>query len=154
MQEERSMMVLDVVTTVCIGLLIGTEFAVSVFINPILRKLDDGAQARAIGLFAKRLGFVMPFWYAGSLVLLIAGAVVRRHDAADGLLIAACAIWAAVIVATVLVLVPINSRMMQLDAKAFSAEAQRDHTKWDRWHRVRVAALAAAAVCFLVAVRV
>ena len=30
---------LDIVTTVCIGLLIGTEFAVAVFINPILRKL-------------------------------------------------------------------------------------------------------------------
>ncbi len=43
----------------------------------ILRKLDDGAQAQAIGLFAKRLGFVMPFWYAGSFLLLLAGTVVR-----------------------------------------------------------------------------
>lgn len=47
---------LDIVTTVCIGLLIGSEFAVSVFINPILRKLDDLAQANAIHLFARRLG--------------------------------------------------------------------------------------------------
>ena len=148
------MMVLDVVTTVCIGLLIGTEFAVSVFINPILRKLDDHAQAQAIGLFAKRLGFVMPFWYAGSLVLLIAGVVVRWHGVGDSMLIAACAIWAAVIVATLLALVPINNRMMQLDATAFPVEAQREHRTWDRWHRVRVGALTAAAVCFLVAVRV
>jgi uncharacterized membrane protein len=148
------MLVLDVVTTLCVGLLIGTEFAVSVFINPILRKLDDGAQARAIGLFARRLGFVMPFWYAGSLLLLLAGAAVRWREAGDALMIAACAIWAAVIVATVLVLVPINNRMMQLDAKVFPTEALREHRTWDRWHRVRVAALAAAAVCFLVAVRV
>jgi len=48
------MIVLDIVTAVCIGLLIGTEFAVSVFINPILRKLDDRAQAHAIRLFARR----------------------------------------------------------------------------------------------------
>lgn len=148
------MLVLNIATTLCIGLLLGTEFAVSVFINPILRKLDDGAQAQAIGLFAKRLGFVMPFWYAGSFLLLLAGTVVRWRGAGDALLIAACVIWAAVIVATLLVLVPINNRMMRLDAKAFPAEAQREHRKWDRWHRVRVGALAAAAVFFLVAVRV
>jgi uncharacterized membrane protein len=148
------MMVLDVVTTVCIGLMIGTEFAVSVFINPILRKLDDAAQAQAIGLFARRLGFVMPFWYAGSLLLLIAAAVVRWHEVGDSLAIAACAIWAAVIVATLLVLVPINNRMIKLEAKGFPEEAHREHRKWDRWHRVRVGALTAAAVCFLVAVGV
>ena len=148
------MLVLDIVTTVCIGLLIGTEFAVSVFINPILRKLDDGARAQAIGMFARKLGFVMPFWYAGSLLLLVSATVVRWHNADDGLLIAACAIWAAVIVGTLLVLVPINNRMMKLDAKAFPAEAQREHRKWDQLHRVRVGALTAAVVCFLVAVGV
>jgi hypothetical protein len=147
------MMVLDIVTTVCIGLLIGTEFAVSAFINPILRKLNDGAQAQAIAMFAQRLGFVMPFWYVGSLLLLAAATVVRWHAGA-ALLITACAIWVAVIVATLLVLVPINNRMMKLDAKAFPAEAQREHRKWDRLHRVRVGALTAAAVCFLVAVGV
>jgi hypothetical protein len=55
------MLALNVVTTLCIGLLIGTEFAVSAFINPILRKLDSRAQASAIRLFAKRLGTAMPF---------------------------------------------------------------------------------------------
>ncbi len=147
-------MVLDVVTTLCIGLLIGTEFAVSVFINPVLRKLEDGAQAQAIRLFARRLGTAMPFWYAACLLLLIAGAVLRRQESGEGLLIAACAIWAAVILATILVLVPINNRMMLLDGKAFSVEAQREHRRWDRLHRVRVGALTAAAVCFLVAVGV
>jgi uncharacterized membrane protein len=148
------MFVLDVVTTVCLGLLIGTEFSVSVFINPVLRRLDEQAQARATGLFARRLGSAMPFWYAGSLLLLIAGAVVRRQEAGDALLIAACVIWAAVIVATVLVLVPIANRMSRLDSDSFPPEAQREHQTWDRLHRVRVGALAAAAICFWVAVRV
>jgi uncharacterized membrane protein len=148
------MMILDVVTILCIGLLVGTEFAVSAFINPILAKLEEGAQAQAIGMFARRLGFVMPFWYAGSLLLLIAGAAIRWRATGDSLLIAACAIWVVVIVATLLLLVPINNRMMQLDTKAFPAAAQREHRKWERLHRVRVAALAAAAVCFLVAVGV
>jgi uncharacterized membrane protein len=148
------MMVLDIVTTVCVGMLIGTEFAVSAFINPILSRLDDGARAQAVGMFARKLGFVMPFWYAGSLLLLVAATVAHWHDAEEALLIAACAIWVAVIVATLLVLVPINNRMMQLDARAFPAEAQREHLKWDRLHRVRVGALTAAAVCFLLAVGV
>ena len=87
------MMILDVVTIVCIGLLIGTEFAVSAFINPILEKLDEAARAQAVGMFARRLGFVMPFWYAGSFVLLLAGTVARWQGRGRwSLLIAACAI--------------------------------------------------------------
>lgn len=54
---------LDIVSTVCVGLLIGTEFAVAVFINPILRKLGVREELRAIRLFAARLGAAMPFWY-------------------------------------------------------------------------------------------
>ncbi|HEY3770992.1 MAG TPA: DUF1772 domain-containing protein [Candidatus Angelobacter sp.] len=146
------MLALNVVTTLCIGLLIGTEFAVSAFINPILRKLDSRAQASAIRLFAKRLGTAMPFWYAASLLLLIGQAILRRQQSGDALLIAASTIWAAVIVHTLLVLVPINNRMMKLDSDALSAEEQRAHTKWDNLHRLRVAALVAAMVCCLVAI--
>jgi uncharacterized membrane protein len=146
------MLALNIVTILCIGLLIGTEFAVAVFINPILRKLDDRAQANAIRLFAKRLGTAMPFWYAASLLLLIGQAFLRRQESGDALLIAACAIWVAVIIHTLLVLVPINNRMIQLDSDAFSAEAQREHTKWDNLHRFRVAALVASMVCCLVAI--
>jgi uncharacterized membrane protein len=144
---------LDIVTTICIGLLIGTELAVSVFINPTLRKLDDHAQAQAIRLFARRLGGAMPFWYIASLLLLITEAIVRRHGSGELLRIFAGAIWAAVIIHTIIVLVPINNRMTQLDSNAFSPEEQREHEKWDSLHRWRVVALLGAWVCFLVAVR-
>lgn len=142
---------LYIATTICIGLLIGTEFAVSVFINPILRKLDDRSQAKAISLFAARLGHAMPFWYGLSLLLLILEAVAARHEHGNPLLIAACTIWLAVIVLTVLFLVPINNRMMQLDAESFPEEAQREHRRWDTLHRLRVAALVVAMACFLLA---
>ena len=144
---------LDIVITVCIGLLIGTEFAVSVFINPILHKLDDLEQAHAIRLFARRLGAAMPFWYAGSLLLLVTGAIVRRQEPGEVLLIGAGAIWIVVIIHTLLVLVPINNRMTRLDSNAFPPQAQRDHKKWDSLHRLRVVVLVAAMVCFLVAIR-
>jgi len=144
---------LDILTIVCLGLLIGNEFAVSAFVNPVLRMLEDHAQARAISLFAMRLGRAMPFWYAFSLLLLILEAIFRRHEYGLPLLIAATTIWVIVIILTVLFLVPINNRMMRLDSNSFPEEAQREHKKWDTFHRFRVLALIGALVCFLLAVR-
>jgi uncharacterized membrane protein len=143
---------LTILTTLCIGLLVGAELSVSVFINPILRRLDALTQAQAIRLFAGRLGAAMPFWYTASLLLLIIETIVYRQRSGEVLLITAGAIWAAVIILTLLVLVPINNRLAQLASNASLHEAQQEHDKWDRLHRFRVAALAAAMVCHLVAV--
>lgn len=142
---------LYIATTICIGLLIGTEFAVSVFINPVLQKLDDRAHAKAISLFATRLGHAMPLWYGLSLVLLIIETITERHEPGSTLLIASCAIWFAAILLSVLVLVPINNRMMRLDAKSFPQEAQREHQRWTTLHHLRVAALIVSMICFLLA---
>ena len=84
---------LDIVTTVSIGLLIGTEFAVAVFINPILRKLGAREELRAIRLFAAKLGAAMPFWYCGSFLLMIGEAILRHSENGFMLLIAAIVIW-------------------------------------------------------------
>ena len=146
------MIFLDVVTTVCIGLLIGTEFAVSVFINPILERLDTGTRLKTISFFAKRLGTAMPFWYALSLLLLITEAVLRRHTDGLSLLTAASALWLAVIALTLIFLVPINNRMMWLDANSGAEKSLKEHRKWDVLHRGRVAILATSMVCFLLAI--
>jgi uncharacterized membrane protein len=144
---------LDIVTTLCIGLLVGVELAVSAFINPVVWKLERAAQADAIRLFASRLGKAMPPWYVVSLLLLIAEAVVHRGKTAGLLLIIASVIWVLVILVTVLFLVPINNRMVQLNAESFTDEAKRQHTRWDTLHRLRVLALAVSLVCLLVANR-
>ena len=146
------MIFLDIVTTVCIGLLIGTEFAVSVFINPILQRLDTGTRMKAISLFAKRLGSAMPFWYALNFLLLITEAVLHRHTDDVSLLTAASALWLAVIVLTMIFLVPINNRMIRLDGSSAADSSLREHRTWDMLHRGRVAVLAASMVCFLLAV--
>ncbi|MGA9584001.1 MAG: DUF1772 domain-containing protein [Terracidiphilus sp.] len=143
---------LDIVTTVCIGLLIGTEFAVAAFINPILRKLGAREELRAIRLFAAKLGAEMPFWYSASFLLLIAEAVMRRGEPGFLLLIAAGAIWAGVIVLTLVFLVPINNRLARVDPDAAGEPALKEHGQWDAMHRWRVATLTAAMVCFLIAV--
>ena len=143
---------LDVATTVCIGLLIGTEFAVAVFINPILRKLVPREELRAIRLFAAKLGAAMPFWYGVSLLLLIGETISRHGDRGAGLLIAADVIWVMVIVLTILFLVPINNRLARADLDAAVEPALKEHGQWDTMHRFRVATLAAAMICFLIAV--
>lgn len=147
------MIILDIATTVCAGLLIGVEFAVSAFINPILYQLDEQAQSRAIGLFARKLGTVMPFWYGATLLLLIAETVLRYHRAGVWLLGTASTIWGTVIVLTLLLLVPINNRMARLEGGRFAEEARREHRIWESMHRVRVGALAVALVCLLSGVR-
>jgi uncharacterized membrane protein len=144
-------LLLDIVTTLCIGWLIGVELAVSVFVNPILWRLDQPAQFDAIRRFAQRLGAAMPVWYVASLVLLLVEAVLRRNAPGEWLLIAACAIWTVVIVLTLLFLVPINNRIGGSALMGSPESFLREHKKWDMRHRWRVAALAAAMTCFLLA---
>ena len=146
------MIYLDVVTTMSVGLLIGAELTVSVFINPILERLDSGLRMRTISLFAKRLGTAMPFWYVLSFVLLLAEAILRRHGVGEHLLIAASTLWLAVIVLTLIFLVPINNRMMRLDESSSAQASLHEHNTWETLHRGRVAVLAASMVCFLLAV--
>ena len=128
------------------------EFAVSAFINPILPKLGAHGELRAIQLFAAKLGRVMPIWYGASLLLLIAEAIFRRGTSAMMLLTVASAMWAAVILLTILFLVPINNRLTRLDPDVPAESALKEHGRWDRMHRWRVVSLAAAMVCFLLAI--
>ena len=139
----------NVATILCIGLLIGAELAVSAFINPVVWKLDLSAQAVAFRLFGRRLGRAMPVWYIASLLLLVSETITHRHESHVGLLGVAIAFWGAAIAISLLSLVPINNRMVRMDADGWTESAQRELRKWDGLHRVRVAVLAVAMIFFL-----
>lgn len=141
-----------IVTTISIGLMIGVEFAVWALINPILWKLEEPARMQAIRYFARRLGKVMPFWYALNLILLVTEAFLLRHEAGARLIGAAAAIWGAVIILTILFLVPINNRLARWGSHLPLDQAYREHKRWDAMHRARVVALETAMVLFLLAV--
>jgi uncharacterized membrane protein len=145
---------LSTVAIVSIGLMIGVEFAVWVFINPILRQLADEPRAQAIVLFARKLGTAMPFWYGSNLLLLIAEWILLRHAPGAPLLATAVGLWALVIVLTLIFLVPINSRLAREESHAFAEQAHSEHKRWDSMHRARVIALCAAMVLFLAAIHV
>lgn len=145
---------LSIAAVVSVGLMIGVEFSVRAFINPILWKLDDQPRAQVVRLFARRLGTAMPFWYALNFVFLVAESLLMRHECGFSLLVAAAGIWATVIILTLIFLVPINNRLAQEDVHETSVQAHREHKHWDSLHRARVIALGAAMVLFLIAIGV
>lgn len=141
----------QVLAVIITGPLLGVEFGVGAFTNPILRRLPDAAYRQARGTGAGVLGTVMPFWYLGSTVLLIAAAVWRPGP----MLITPVVLMGLVMLLSVTVLVPINNRVAAgfggddagEDREQFDELARR----WDRLHWVRVALLAAAFVLLVLA---
>src|SRR5262245_1315768 len=130
------MHLIDIVTIVLAGLMIGNELTVSLFINPVMRKLDAVAQTRALSLFAGRLGRVMPFWYAACLILFVVEAIMRRGKAEFYPLLAASLLWSSIIIATIFLLVPINNRVAALAADAPLERWLPEHRWWERLHRI------------------
>lgn len=147
------MNLLNTATIMCIGLLIGVEFAVTAFINPVVWKLDSAAQAAAFRLFGRRLGRAMPVWYIASLLLLISGTFTQQHQSRvlHGI---AIALWVAAIALSLLSLVPINNRMIRMDTNELTESAHRELREWDALHRVRIALLAVAMIFLLAGIGV
>jgi Domain of unknown function (DUF1772) len=143
----------SIATILSVGLMIGTEFAVWAFINPILWKLEEPARAHVVRLFARKLGTAMPFWYVGNFLLLVAEFCLLRGRPGVELLGAASGIWAVVIVLTLIFLVPINNRLAGQDAGFSLDGAHRQHQRWDAMHRARVVALGASFVLLLIGLR-
>ena len=145
------MYLLDIVTILCAGFMIGNELAVSLFINPVVWQLDEQAQTKALSLFARLLGKAMPFWYIAGLILLIAEAYLRRHESAFTLLLVAVIIWAAAIIYTLFALVPINNRIAALTT-ALPAGWRQEHKKWNTRHHWRIVMLTVAMVCLILGI--
>jgi hypothetical protein len=147
---------LAVVTTTVVGLMVGVEFAVAVFVNPIFLRLPAGSaiEARADG--GRVLGRVMPFWYVGSLALTagLAAATWGRSATGAGAATAAAALLAVSVVMSVALLVPINNRSATWTANNHPADYREQQQRWDRLHYARVAIIVAGFVLAVVATAV
>ncbi|MEV4431276.1 DUF1772 domain-containing protein [Streptomyces sp. R-07] len=135
---------LQVFTTVVVGVLVGVEFSVAFVINRIFDALpeDSGQLGRAHG--GRMLGAVMPFWYIGSLVLVVAWAAAAWHHPGTGLVVTAGALLIVSVLMSVLLLVPINNRSKTWTPDNRPADWKEQSNRWDRYHYARVAVLIAA----------
>ncbi|MBL1108876.1 DUF1772 domain-containing protein [Streptomyces sp. 5-8] len=143
--------VLEVVTTVVVGLMVGVEFSVAFIMNRILDALpeDSGQLGHAHG--GRMLGALMPFWYIGSLVLSAIWAVAgwRHHGA--GLVVIAAALLIVSVVMSMLLLVPINNRNKTWTPDNRPADWKQQLHRWGRYHYIRVAVIIAAFTLLVVA---
>jgi uncharacterized membrane protein len=121
--------------------LVGVEFSVSAFVNPAASRLEPESQLKMLSRSALVLGKVMPVWYTVCTLFLGIQTWLCWHTPGRAILLTADAIWVLISVASIFVLVPLASRVAE-----GAADWQRIHRIWDRRHRVRIAALATAAV--------
>jgi uncharacterized membrane protein len=83
----------------------------------------------------------MPVWYPAWALMLGIQTWLHWRAPGRGLLLAADAIWVLISLASIFILVPLNNRVVE-----GVADWQRIHRTWDKLHRVRIAALAIAAI--------
>lgn len=127
--------------------LAGIEFSVSAFVNPVVWQLEPEPQLKTLSRFAVIGGKVMPAWYLISTLLVGIQTWLCWHTPARSILLTVDAILVLIAVASIFVLVPLNSRIAE-----GAADWQRIHRIWDRIHRARIAALATAALLLTYAV--
>jgi uncharacterized membrane protein len=142
---------LAVITATVTGVMVGVEFAVAVFVNPIQRRLPVESWIEATAAGGRVLGRVMPFWYIGSLLLTAGLAAAKWGGPAGGAAVAAAGLLIVSVVMSVTVLVPINNRIITWTADNHPADWREQTQRWDRWHYARVAVILAAFVLTLVA---
>lgn len=121
--------------------LLGVEFSVSAFVNPTVWRLEPESQLKTLSRFAVVGGKVMPVWYLSSTLLLGIQTWLCWPTPARSILLTVDAIMILIAVGSIFVLVPLNNRVAEA-----APDWQRTHRIWDRIHRVRIAALATAAL--------
>jgi hypothetical protein len=145
---------LAVIAPTVTGIMVGVEFFVAVFFNPILAGLPAGAALEARAAGGRLLGRVMPFWYIGSLILIAALAAATKSGAATNAAIAGAALLLVSVVMSIALLVPINNRSKTWTADDHPDDFREQAQRWDRLHYVRVAVIIAGFVLTLVAATV
>jgi hypothetical protein len=150
-EEDAVMTLIETLSLLVSGTLVGNEFAVAVFFHPVLCSVSEDAHARVVKPLALRLGRAMPVWYAASLVLVILQLLTigRADRLAWSLCLAAAIIFAAIIVLTILLAVPINNKIAALDPDHLPPGWLGLRRRWDLYHQIRVGLLFVALILLI-----
>lgn len=134
----------NIATVFLVVTLLGVEFSVSAFLNPAAWRLGPEPQLKMLSRCAFLAGRVMPVWYSACALMLGIQTWLYWRVSGRGLLLAADAIWLLISLVSIVFLVPLNNRVVQ-----GVADWQRIHRIWDKVHRVRIAAVAIAAILLI-----
>lgn len=143
---------LAVITATVTGVMVGVEFCVAVFVNPIFHRLPFDASIAASAAGGRILGRVMPFWYIAALLLTIALIAVTWGTTASVVALVGAVLLVVSVIMSVTLLVPINNRVSTWTAEEHPADWREQQQRWDRLHYARVAVIVAAFVLILVAI--
>lgn len=142
---------LQIVTILVSGLMVGNELAVALFFHPTLAKFSDDLHAPARRAFAALLGRVMPFWYAAVFLLtaLLAWTGPPFSSNSDRLFLTSSVLWLLAIVYTLIFPAPLNSKIAAWQLQSLPATWKSDGHRWDRLHALRMVILFAALICLI-----
>lgn len=139
--------IVEILAVLVIGPLLGVEFAVAAFVNPIIGRLATEGFRVARSDSSRVLGRVMPFWYATATALLVGVAMVAGPQ--RGIVGIGVGLMGLVVLLSVTVLVPINNRIAAWPATG--EVSRQDAARWDRLHWLRVVLVAGACVLLVIA---
>jgi uncharacterized membrane protein len=131
---------LEIAAIVVAGTMTGNEIAVAVFFHPRISRLEDAVHVRAAQTLAAALGTVMPFWYALTFLVSLAATFLTHiaWSTSWWLALGASALFATLIVYTVLLLAPINTQVARWQPDSLPANWRELRKRWDTHHAIRV----------------
>ncbi|GGQ99234.1 DUF1772 domain-containing protein [Deinococcus ruber] len=142
---------LVIVTIVSVGLMVGVEFSVAAFVEPIFNRLPKDAAVTARSDGARVLGRLMPFWYIVSVVLAVGWAALIWGRPQALTVSVAVALLLVSVVMSVTLLVPINARVARWASEGTPADWQQQVSRWNAFHYVRVGIIVAAFILLVLA---
>jgi hypothetical protein len=142
---------LAVIAVVVVGTMVGVEFCVAFFVNPIQTALPVEASIAARSHGARLLGRAMPFWYFASLILVGGWAWLTWGQAPAAPALVSAILLAVSVIMSVTLLVPIASRSAKWTPETAPDDWRDQSRRWDALHYLRVAIILAAFVLAAVA---
>ncbi len=120
----------------------GNEIAISAFVHPTLSRLSDEQHAASAQGIARIYGKYAPFWYAATLLTLIALAW-RTHSNEPGNLLfdSSAALMVVALIFTLVGPVPINNRISAWNLNELPPDWKKERSRWDVLHAIRVVIL-------------
>jgi uncharacterized membrane protein len=139
-------MILQVVTVLVFGLMCGSELNVTLFSHPVLNRQPLETHVLVRSSLAALLGRVMPFWMAGTTVLILLLLLPFEHlsGAAWRFAAIAFAIQVLAVVFSLVAPVPINNRISRWTPTSLPDDWRAQEHRWDVYHFVRTCGLVVA----------